>query len=242
MLSLRADHEARDAGVTLIELVVGMTLTLIIGLMALAFFVSMDRASNDTIDSNVTTAGARNVIEAWTRLLSLADSPQTAGDSAGRFQQITPTSAVFYANMNNNRAGTGARTAPTKVSLSVEGGQVVNGDLVDGQLVERDYAPLSPVAPSLYPNSPTRTLHYSGDILLKTGDWLFAPYRIGDPPQPAQFSFCSGDTAQGLCAGDTSADAILPTIVRVDVSFVVQTSDGHQQSYTSSAYITGSKS
>lgn len=237
MLTRRTHHHrpaprvGADAGVTLIELMVGMVLAMIVGALTLSFFLTMDRASNDTVDSNVTTASARNVIEAWTRLLSLADSPQTAGDSAGRFEQITPTSVVFYANMNNNRSSTsGVRTAPTKVSLSLE-----NGDLV-----ERDYAPQSQLAPSTYPSTPTRTMHVASDIVTATG-WLFAPYRAGDPPTLVEPTYCNGDTAPGLCAGDAAADAILPTINRIDIAFSVQASDGTTQNYQSSAVITGSQ-
>lgn len=232
MLSRDTDTSGRDAGVTLIDLVVGMVLAMIVGALTLSFFISMNRASNDTVDSNVTTASARNVVEAWTRLLSLADSPKTAGDSVGRLEQITPTSVVFYANMNNNRStATGLRTAPTKVSLSLE-----NGDLV-----ERDYAPLSQVAPSTYPSVPTRTLHVAGNVVTATG-WLFAPYRVGDPPTLVEPNYCNGDTAPGLCAGDAAADAVLPTINRIDIEFGVETSHGTAQTYTSSAVITGSTS
>lgn len=219
-----------DAGVTLIEVMVGMVLAMIVGALTLSFFVTMDRASNDTVDSNVTTASARNVIEAWTRLLSLADSPQTAGDSAGRFEQITPTSVVFYANMNNRSTTSGVRTPPTKVSLSLE-----NGDLI-----ERDYAPQSQVVPSTYPSVPTRTMHVASNIVTATG-WLFAPYRAGDPPTLVEPTYCNSDTAPGLCAGDAAADAILPTINRIDIEFSVQASDGSTQNYQSSAVITGSQ-
>jgi hypothetical protein len=222
---LRPDR--RELGVSLIELVVAMGLMTVIGAMTLAFFISMNTADSRTVDANISTAGARNALETWTRLLTVADSSQTAGLGSGRFEQIKPTSAIFYANMNSNRASTSAaRTAPTKVFLSLE----------SRQLVERDYAPLSPLAPSAYPGSPTQTRYLASDVVI-TG-WLFTPYIVGIPPTISEPNDCTAGTG-GLCAGIPEADAILPTIVRVDIAFTVQPASGGSQSFSSSAAITG---
>lgn len=217
-----------DSGISLIELLVAMTLMGIVGAMTTSFFITANGATTNTVDSNVATANARNVIEGWTRLLNLADSPSTAGTGTGRFEKITPTTAVFYSNINDNRAtSSGLRTAPTKISLSLE----------NGQLVERHYAPLSAVAPSNYPGVATQTIYLASDV--QTTGWLFAPYRSGSPTTLVEPNNCANDTAAGLCSDDTAGAAILPTIVRVDISFTVQTDGGVTQRYNSSAVITG---
>jgi hypothetical protein len=229
----RWQGEAPDAGVSLIELVVAMTLMTVVGTLTLTFFVTMNSANGRTIDSNLSTASARNTLESWTRLLSLADSKQGAGSGAGRFEQITPTSAIFYANVNNRGTSTSARTAPTKIFLSLE----TAANAADGQqLVERDYAPTSSVAPSTYPTTPTHTRYLASNVVIS--GWLFTPYALGSPPTISEPNDCGG--AGGLCAGDPGADAILPTIVRVDISFVAQPSPGVSLSFSSSAAITGS--
>jgi len=225
-------RDRADLGVSLIELVVAMGLMTVIGAMTLAFFISMNTADSRTVDANISTAGARNALESWTRVLTLADSSQTAGLGSGRFEQITPTTAIFFANMNSNRASTSAaRTAPTKVFLSLEG----------GQLVERDYAPLSSIAPSTYPGypgSPTQTRYLASDVVIS--GWLFTPYVVGTPPSISEPNDCAAG-APGLCAGVgvPEADAILPTIVRVDIAFTVAPGSGGSQSFSSSAAITG---
>jgi hypothetical protein len=220
-------RDRADLGVSLIELVVAMGLMTVIGAMTLAFFISMNTADSRTVDANISTAGARNALETWTRLLTVADSSQTAALGTGRFQQITPTTAIFYANMNSNRASTSAaRTAPTKVFLSLEG----------GQLVERDYAPLSSIAPSTYPGSPTQTRYLASDVVIS--GWLFTPYVVGSAPSISEPNDCTAGAA-GLCAGVPEADAILPTIVRVDIAFTVAPASGGSQSFSSSAAITG---
>lgn len=219
----------RDAGVSLIELAVAMTLMTIVGAMTIMFFVSMSSATTKTVDGNVSTANARNALEDWTRLLSFADSPQTAGSHDGRFEQITATTAIFYANTNNNRAtSSAARTAPTKVFLSLQ----------NGQLVERDYAPTSSVAPSTYPASPTTTRYLADHVLLTPeAPRLFTPYIAGSPPQVSTPNYCPGGT-DGLCAGVPEADLILPHIVRVDLAFSVLTASGVRHDFSSSAVMT----
>jgi hypothetical protein len=233
MLTEPTDESAspiRDEdGVSLIELVLAMGLMTVIGAMTLTFFISLSSASTKTVKGNFGTSAARNVLEAWTRLLSLADSPSTAGAGSGRIVQLTPTSAIFYANVNRNRATTsGARTAPTKISLALE----------SGQLVERDYAPLSPTAPSAYPGLPTSTQYLARDVTIS--GWLFAPYVLATPPSIKEPNDCSGGTA-GLCAGIAEADALLPTVVRVDITFSVQSKDGPAQTFSSSAFINGGR-
>lgn len=220
-----------DAGVTLIELVVAMSLMTIVSAMALTFFVGVNSANSTAVDANVGTASARNVLQQWTQLLELADSPDAAGSGSGRFVEITPTSAVFYTNSDRNRAtDTTARTAPVKVSLA----------LVGGQLVESDYQPDTSTTPSTYPDSPTSTRVLASDVT--TTGWLFAPYTTGNPPTLVEPNDCA-DGAPGLCSED-SADAamLLATIVRVDLSFTLTSSSGQTQSFTSSAAITGSTS
>jgi hypothetical protein len=198
----------------------------IVATMTLTFFISMSTATTHTVDGNVSTASARLVLESWTRLLALADSSQgTAGAGSGRFQQITPTNATFYADLNNRAASGAVRTAPTKISLSLEA----------GQLVERTYAPQSATAPSTYPASATSTRYLINNVV-PTG-WLFTPYAVGAPPTISEPNACSG--AAGMCAGDAAGDALLPTVVRVDIAFTVQSPSGPTQTFTSSAAITG---
>jgi hypothetical protein len=216
-----------DAGISLIELVVAMSLTTIVSAMALAFFVTVNSASSRTVDTSIDTAGARNVLQSWSTLLDLADSPTQAGGT-DRFVQITPTSAIFYANANDNRAtGGGIRTAPAKIALSLE----------SGQLVERSYLPQSSVVPSTYPSTAS-TVRYLVSGVTTPSAWLFTPYVAGSPPTLSEPRDCATGTA-GLCAGNSNADTILASVVRVDIAFTVSTTDGDSQAFSSSAVITG---
>jgi prepilin-type N-terminal cleavage/methylation domain-containing protein len=204
--------EGNDAGMTLMELVVAMTLMTIIGAMALGFFLGMNRADTRTVDANIATASARNALQSWTALLRLADSPVQPGSSANRFVELTPTKVVFYADLDNRSScalSCAERTAPTLVSLSLDGSGA------DAQLVETRYLDGTPSA--------------SADRILVPGaaassGWLFTPYdSLGVP----------------LNDGTALTTAQLAKIARVDIAFAVQEPSGGSQSFRSSAAITG---
>lgn len=136
-----------DAGVTLIELVVSMTLMTLVGAMSLTFFVGSSRSTERTTADSQNVAQARFALSTVIDLLRLADSPTSPGGT-DRFVSVSATGVTFYSNDNGNRSGTGPRTAPEKVLL----------DLTGNRLVEKDYAPTTPGgATSTYPSTATAT-------------------------------------------------------------------------------------
>ena len=218
---LRRTRAGGDAGVTLMELVVSMTLMTIIGSMAMTFFVGMNTATSKTTSVNQSTAGARTVLDSWTALLRVADSTVAPGSAAGRVLMVTPTEITFYADVNNRTCSSTctAVSNPTKVDLSLAG----------GQLVEKRYT----YSGGAYPSTPTTT-----DVLASgasASGWLFTPYVNGNPPTFTAQNLCPGGSL-GLCTGTTGADAVLDTIVRVDIAFSIQpTSSDAPQSFAASA-------
>jgi prepilin-type N-terminal cleavage/methylation domain-containing protein len=106
-----------DAGVTLTELIVAMTLSAILGAMTLMLFVQVNSAASGTNDRTINTSSARNAIQAWTSYLRVADGP-TAGSSLYRFEWITPGDLMFHANLYN-RATSGAGVASTSAGTMV---------------------------------------------------------------------------------------------------------------------------
>ena len=214
-------RQGDDAGTTLMELVVSMTLMTIIGSMAMIFFVSMNTATGKTSGVNQSTAGARTVLDSWTSLLRVADSTIAPGSAAGRILLLTPTEITFYADVNNRTCSStcSAEANPTKIDLSLAG----------GQLVEKRYV----YSGGAYPSTPTTT-----DVLASgasASGWLFTPYVNGNPPTATTPNLCPAGTA-GLCTGTAGADAVLGTVVRVDIAFTIQSSSGDApQTYAASA-------
>jgi prepilin-type N-terminal cleavage/methylation domain-containing protein len=120
-----ARREPGDAGMTLMELVVGMTLLVIVSAVALNFFVGTTAQANRVTAQNVNVANARSAMNQVVSLLRLADTPtSTPGYPAARFS--TPFSATdftFYSNVNTDRSSAAAvRTPPAKIELTLSGG------------------------------------------------------------------------------------------------------------------------
>jgi type II secretory pathway component PulJ len=119
-----------DAGITVMELLVSMVLSTVLGAMTLYFFVSVDKSSASADDRTISTANARNTLEAWTSYLQVSDGT-TPGNGKNRFEWLTANDALFYANLYN-RPGTGETVnAPTMIWLRLD---------TKGRLVEEQFA------------------------------------------------------------------------------------------------------
>lgn len=216
MLSPRPRTERDDAGFTLLELMIAMALLSLIGAMTIAFFVGMNTSTKTTIDTNVATAQARATLQSWTTMLSLADSPSAAGTGAGRFVEVTPTTVVFYSNIDANRAlDNSARSAPRKIALSLE----------NGELVERDYSETS--------GALTATRHLVQGVTRTDGRWIFTPYCL---------TSSSSTTGVAACGPTTVGSTALSDVVRIDLAYTVTLASGRTRSFTSAAAVTGSSS
>jgi type II secretory pathway component PulJ len=215
-LTLRGRRQV-DAGITLMELMVTMSLMSVIGAMSVAFFVGSNRATSATADSSTTTANARTVMSSITQLIALADSPTTqAGYATGRFETITSSTLTFYSNTDANRGGSAARTAPTKVTLLATG----------TNLTEKLYAPITSY-PTDYTTNYSSTPASIRVLLTNLGGTNL-------------FTYCSAVLdASGNCVAATVGTAV----ASVAVTFVLTGKPGQSsQTLTSTVSITGALS
>ncbi len=125
----RRSKTTDDAGVTLIEVVVAMSLSTILGTVALLFFTAANDSAASSLDRSISSAQARVALQSWTAYLRVSDGP-AAGNPSHRFEWITPTSTLFYADLGN-RTGTAAAGAPRMVWLRY--------DAAKSQLVEEQF-------------------------------------------------------------------------------------------------------
>jgi Tfp pilus assembly protein PilW len=235
---LRASWARRreEAGMTLAELIVASALTIVIGTMATTFFVAVLQTTSRVTLANQQTGDARATLDSWTSLLRLAGwlDPNTMAD---RFEEITPTKIVFYANLNNRSTADQTVGAPTKVALLLN-----NGGSGTGQLVQIVFQ-----ADNTTPQS-VRQLGFAAEAT--NGAWIFTPVnRLGGTVDISRAECRSGQSAvAGLCLaapsnagmldpqfqsgthtvisgplrGDGSADATLQSIGRIDIAFTVE--------------------
>ena len=237
---------------TLAELIVGSALTIVIGAMATTFFVAAIGTTSRVTQANQQTTDARATLDSWTSLLRLAGwlDPNTMAD---RFEEITPTKIVFYANLNNRSTNDQTVGAATKVALFLD-----NGGSGTGQLIEIVFQ-----ADNATPQS-VRQLGFQAAAT--NGAWIFTPFnRLGGAVDTAPANCRSGQSAvAGLCLnapsnaglldpqfqagthtvvsgplrGNGSADATLASVGRIDIAFTVSGSGSTAaMDYASSASV-----
>lgn len=132
---LRAARADGDAGITLMELLVSMALSTIIGAMTLGLVVNINTSSADTTDRSINSSSARNAIQAWTAYLRVADSTTAGLRPTNRIEWLTPNDMLFYADLGNRLSSTDTQLAqtlpPTMIWLRLDS---------KGALVEEQFA------------------------------------------------------------------------------------------------------
>ncbi len=202
-----------EAGLTLAELIVTMSLMSIVGAMSLFFVVDMNQQADRTRVASVSVSDSRTALAAFTQAVQFADSPTAQpGSATGRFESIAANKIVFYSN-GVNRSGAAVRTAPNKVVFSMTG----------GSFVQEVYAP-KVATPADY------TTNYNTTPTVRRT--LIATVR-----STSAFTFCSSAAdAAGNCVTTTSPTAV----AAVGLSLVVPGPSGQpDQSYSATATITG---
>lgn len=142
MLILRRRVPAQDdRGVTLVEMIVAMTLTTILGAITMLLCVQTNSAAQTTTDRSVASGRARSTLQAWTSYLRVADGA-TVGSAPYRIEWLTGQSMAFHADLFNRDGTTATVGSPALLWLRLDS---------KGQLVEEQFAQ----PPSSYPAAPT---------------------------------------------------------------------------------------
>lgn len=181
---------ADDRGITLADLMVAMALTAILGTMAILFFVPTTHLGYKTVLTNQNTGDARLTLDEWTGMLRMAGwlDPNTKVD---RFEEVTPTKIVFYANLGNRSSSSSSQVdSTTKIALVLRISDTVTGR---GQLIEVRFAS---------DNTTVKSVRQLGMLASKTnGAPVFQPYsRGGSAIDMTQTGCLSGSTpTAGLC-------------------------------------------
>jgi Prokaryotic N-terminal methylation motif len=206
--AVRSRLRTDDRGVTLAELMISMILTTILGTMAVLFFVGASHAGYRTVLTNQNSGDARLTLDSWTSMLRVGGwlDPSLQAD---RFEEITSTKIVFYANLDNRSTlvsgSYAAPSATTKVALML---RVSTPGTGVGQLVEVIFNP---------DNTTVRSVRQLGFNAKATGGQpVFQPYsRIGSPLDLTQLGCLSGTTpTAGLClqSGQPGSGMLDPSI------------------------------
>jgi Tfp pilus assembly protein PilW len=234
---IRAVVASGDAGITLMELIVGMALSTILGAMTLMLFLDINSSAESTTDRTINTASVRNAIQSWTTYLRVADGT-TAGDRSNRIEWLTPSDMLFYADINNRPDDTAEQVktigTPTMMWLRLDSA---------GNLVEEQFS--STATRGTVPS----TCRVLAENVSTPSAPLFAPFDTRNRAMTGQ----DLGTAPGAAAGcqplpvtvpsqtnnpDAAAQANLQNVRSVVIDAVVRDSRGaHPIEFTSQAVL-----
>lgn len=205
-----------DDGTSLTELLVAMGLASLLGALTLGLVVNVNSSATATTDRSIGAAQARTVLLAWTSYLRVSDG-LTAGSSSHRFEWLTSTSTLFYADLNN-RSGTTAASPPTMIWLRF--------DATNKALVEEQFS-----LPVSYPAAPRvcRVLAQNVTTLTITGYTSGGITTLGSSLAPSDVA---GQPCRNLVSS-VSQTVPAGTITSVGLDFTITATDGTRpQRYT----------
>ena len=233
---LRAVRATPDAGITLIELLVAMVLSTIIGAMAIGIFISVNKSTANSEDRSFSTATARNTIQDWTAYLRVADG-KTAGVKTNRIEWLTAKDMLFYADLYNRSVTNLATTgAPTMIWLRLD---------TRGTLIEEQFASTATAgtAPRVCRRMATNV------SMVDSSTPIFTAYDKSGANMTG-LALGSAPTAGAGCVAlpvtvpsqssrpDPSALANLQNVVSVGIDFYVRdTTNSHPLEFTSQAVL-----
>jgi type II secretory pathway pseudopilin PulG len=195
-----------ERGISLAELIVAMSVSILVLAMAGAFFVSVSRASSTTtgVDGNTRVASTA-MLEVQRMLRVASNNPVASGvDTQYAFQYASPTSVRFFAYINLNST---ADVQPVEVQFTVDPAKRTivetkwTGTATDAARTYFDFPRAT--TPTL-PNAPTSRLTLASSVV--PGALFTYTDAGGNPLQPG---------ATGLSAAD------LQSVRSVTVSLTV---------------------
>jgi hypothetical protein len=201
-----------EDGISLVELLVAMGLSTIIGAMTLALFLNVNGSSQRTVDRSIDAAQARSVLLSWTSYLQVADGPRY-GDPSHRFEWITPTDMFFHADLGNRGGDPDTVDAPTGVWLRLTGGRLIEEQFAAG-------ATDPSVCRILAGNVTAPALFTAADLTFApmTGQDLGRPMATGGPG-------CT-DLPGPVSQDDLNAVATLQKVGRIVLAFSITDTRG----------------
>jgi type II secretory pathway pseudopilin PulG len=243
-----------DRGITLVELMVAMGLSTILGAITLTVFVSANNSVNATADGLVGSASARNVLQSWASLIQTADAaPVTSsgvatttcptGTTSHRFEWLTGTETLFYSDVANRSGSSISCTPPTLIWLGLRAGVLYEvhytvavgsstWSLVDCRILSDSHS-ATVTAGTLFTPNPGQVL-YSVDYGSSFAAGTAFAAMTSCTNAPASMSLASvSDT-------DATANNSLSQLTSVGIDFTVSDSTGQDsQAYDSTVAVLG---
>jgi hypothetical protein len=229
-----------DAGITLMELLIGMVLNLIVAALTAGIFISVNNSTTASVDRTVSTDSARTTIQNWTAYLRVADG-KTAGVKTNRIEWLAPNDMLFYADLYNRSVDNlSVTSAPTMIWLRLDS---------TGTLIEEQFTSTAAAGAQ-----PTVCRRLAGTVSTPSAA-LFGAYDASGAPMNSVIPGAGLDlgTAPTPSAGcrplpvtvpsqasrpNLNAQTNLQKVVSVQIDFVIRDTKGkHPLEFTSRAVL-----
>jgi prepilin-type N-terminal cleavage/methylation domain-containing protein len=219
----------RDAGFTLVEVMVSIALFSVLMALLSGVVIEMLKANAGTRDRLANLDQVRGGMDAMTRTLRTAVRPEQLNPGCVdvcdyAFEAIGPTAVTFFANVGETAAGA---DAPTRITYTVTpdaGGKTATvtevRQKVDPSWASGDYvfvAPCTVAGPAV-----------AGCTARAVTAGIRWPYPAGEQP----FAFRSVDGGTDLAAGTN-----VTTVATAEVTLPLGTADNPSQSVTSTVFL-----
>lgn len=202
------DHVVSDdAGLSMVELLVSIVLTAVIGTMITLFLLTTVNTTRQADSRNEQAAAARATLDSWSLLTALAVDPAgSSAPGAARFFSIDQGSARFCAALNTKGADPDADAAPIGARIALEGGQLIEQRWTSCEAMRAGATPT--VRRLLVPRA-----------ALVAGSWLVTPLAQADVPVGAAVN--GALLTSSLILNGTVTPTNLLAVVGVQVAFQV---------------------
>lgn len=233
---LRRMRRSGDAGITLMELVVAMALSVLVGALTISIFIQVSNSTDNSSDRSFSTATARNTIQDWTAFMRVADG-KTAGVKTNRIEWLTSKDMLFYADLYNrsvtNLTVTGA---PTMIWLRLDS----KGTLIEEQFASTATAGTAPkVCRRMATNVSTVDANTPIFTAFDKSDATMTGLDLGTAPTPSAGCRALPVTVPSQSnKPDANALANLQNVVSIGIDFYIwDTKHQHPLEFTSQAVL-----
>ena len=212
MVGLHSTHNEAQAGITLIELLISMTILTVVTTMIILSWIALQSSSVQTASANDSRSSARDALDRMSTEIRSADSQPGSAAGSAVFTVATPTEVDFYSSYNvvgqaSDGSGSGALRL-TKLYLT--------GTMPYQQLVMvRD-------------TNNNVTLGDAGDLTIVLADNVVNNSVPSTGSPTAVFTYGYRDTTNGpFLSATTITTANLAKIVSVNIRVIVDKNLNH---------------
>ena len=222
MVGLHRTHIEAQAGITLIELLITMTILTVVTTMIILSWIALQSSSVQTASANDSRSSARDALDRMSTEIRSADSQPGSAAGSAVFTMAAPTEVDFYSSFNvTGQASDG--TGSAKLELT----RMYLGNPLTGSSTTTPLTTLWLVRDTTNDGQAIWS-HSGGDVTIDLADNVVNNSVPSTGSPTAVFTYGYRDTTNGpLLSATTITTANLAKIVSVNIRVIVDKNLNH---------------